>query len=191
MDEDGTASLEEIVEWIMRNEDKGISSEINLQWSMYDTNKNSKVEWPEYQLVILRSVCVCVGVGVGVGVCGCVCVCVCACGCVCVWVCVWVWVGVGVGVGVGGWVVVCVDVCVCWMCGCGCVSVCVSLCVWMYLHVYICSPVHTCMFVRITTLMYAHILYVRIRTGFMFVHTTHILNDCSHHLQNMESGMKT
>ena len=59
MNEDGTASLEEIVEWIMRNEDKGISSEISLQWSVCDTNKNSKVEWPEYQLVILRSVCVC------------------------------------------------------------------------------------------------------------------------------------
>ena len=122
VDEDGSASLEEIVEWIMRNEDKGISSEINLQWSVYDTNKNSKVEWPEYQLVILRSVCVCV----------CVCVCVWVCG----WVCGWVWVCVCacvcgcVSVGVCVCVCVCVGVCVC-VCGCGCVGVCGCMSVWV------------------------------------------------------------
>ena len=45
----------EIVEWIMRNEDKGNSKEIDLQWSIYDSDHSGRVSWEEYQTIFLKS----------------------------------------------------------------------------------------------------------------------------------------
>jgi Ca2+-binding EF-hand superfamily protein len=54
VNEDGFATLEEIVDWILMNEEKGASAEVNMQWSVYDTNNDGGVSWSEYQLVLLR-----------------------------------------------------------------------------------------------------------------------------------------
>lgn len=54
-DSDGKVTRVEIVEWIMRNEDKGNSKEIDLQWSVYDGDRSGHVSWEEYRTVFLKS----------------------------------------------------------------------------------------------------------------------------------------
>ena len=54
-DSDGKVTRVEIVEWIMRNEDKGNSKEIDLQWSIYDSDHSGQVSWEEYRTVFLKS----------------------------------------------------------------------------------------------------------------------------------------
>ena len=54
-DSDGKVTRVEIVEWIMQNEDKGNSKEIDLQWAIYDSDHNGRVSWEEYRTVFLKS----------------------------------------------------------------------------------------------------------------------------------------
>lgn len=54
-DSDGRVTRVEIVEWIMQNEDKGNSKEIDLQWAIYDSDHDGRVSWEEYRTVFLKS----------------------------------------------------------------------------------------------------------------------------------------
>ena len=54
-DEDGSVTVEEITKWILRNDDLANSQEAELQWSLYDTDKDGNVTWKEYQRIFIKS----------------------------------------------------------------------------------------------------------------------------------------